>query len=68
MGTLLTVQACCDLIKAAVPDQDVNGNYIDCFIDPPVGSSSHPIDLNKVLMVVNSENKVVHPVKKYLLL
>ena len=66
MGTLLTTTACCAMIKAAVPTADVNGNHIECYFDPPMGSVSEPIDLDTVKMVVNGQNKVVHPVKKYM--
>lgn len=67
MGTLLTTTACCAMIKASVPTVDVHGNYLDCYIDPPFGSVSEPIDLDTITMVVDGQNKVVHPVKHYML-
>jgi len=67
MGTLLTTTACCAMIKASVPTADVNGNHIECYFDPPMGSVSEPIDLDTIKMVVNGQNKVVHPVKHYML-
>lgn len=67
MGTLLTTTACCAMIKAAVPTVDVNGNNLECYFDPPMGSVTKPIDLDTIKMVVNGQNKVVHPVKHYML-
>mmetsp|Transcript_30050 Transcript_30050/g.54466 ORF Transcript_30050/g.54466 Transcript_30050/m.54466 type:complete len:204 (+) Transcript_30050:117-728(+) len=61
IGTPLTVEQCCNHIKTSVPNPDVNGNSIDCYVDPPVGSASNPIDYGRVCIHVNSENIVVHP-------
>eukprot|EP00584_Thalassiosira_punctigera_P006179 CAMPEP_0172525406 /NCGR_PEP_ID=MMETSP1067-20121228/420_1 /TAXON_ID=265564 ORGANISM="Thalassiosira punctigera, Strain Tpunct2005C2" /NCGR_SAMPLE_ID=MMETSP1067 /ASSEMBLY_ACC=CAM_ASM_000444 /LENGTH=251 /DNA_ID=CAMNT_0013308643 /DNA_START=31 /DNA_END=786 /DNA_ORIENTATION=- len=63
VGTPLTVEGCCNLIKDSVPAADVNGNYLDCHTDPPLGSDSNPEDPGRVIIHVNSEGKVVHPPK-----
>ena len=62
IGTPLTVEQCCTMIKASVPDVDVNGNNIDCYVDPPIGSISKPIDHGRVRIIVN-EDVVVRPPK-----
>ena len=60
VGTPLTVEQCCTYIKSTVPEIDVNGNYLDCFVDPPIGSVSNPIDYGRVCIHVNNEGIVVH--------
>lgn len=62
-GFPLTVEQCCNMIKATVPVMDVNGNKIDCYVDPPVGSISKPIEYGRVRIIVNEENNVVRPPK-----
>ena len=63
MGTPLTIEACCDVIKAAAPTVDVNGNYIDCYADFPYGSMSKPIEVGRIIMHLGAENKIAHPPK-----
>ena len=65
VGTPLSVEECCNLIKVSAPAEDVNGNYIDCFVDPPVGSVSNPIDYGRVMIHVNNEDIVVHAPKNH---
>ncbi|KAL7536408.1 hypothetical protein ACHAXR_007144 [Thalassiosira sp. AJA248-18] len=62
-GEPMTVDACCDIIKAdsRVADADVNDNMIDCFPDYPIGHASKPIVAERVLIHVDSQNIVVHP-------
>jgi len=60
VGTPLSVEQCCGMIKASVPAVDVNGNYLDCYADPPVGSVSNPVDYGRVSIHVNADGKVVH--------
>jgi len=61
VGTPLNVDECCNMIKATVPDADVNGNTIDCYADYPVGSVSNPVDYGRVSIPVNANNIVVRP-------
>ena len=58
-GEHMTVEQCCNLVKAHVPLPDMNGNY--CYTDLPVGSESNPIDYSRVLIHVDSNQIVVHP-------
>ncbi|KAL7523478.1 hypothetical protein ACHAWF_000542, partial [Thalassiosira exigua] len=60
VGTPLSVDQCCNMIKASVPDPDLNGNYIECFPDYPIGSVSKPIDEGRVCIHVNANNIVVN--------
>jgi len=60
VGTPLTVDQCCTFINASVPDVDVNGNYLDCYADPPVGSVSNPVDYGRVTIHVDGTGRVVH--------
>jgi len=63
IGGFLTVLACCNLIKAAVPTADVNGKRIDCYPDPPYGSEKKPIEQGRILMHFDDQNKIIHPPK-----
>ena len=60
VGTPLTVEQCCNMIKATVPNPDLQGNMLDCYPDYPVGSASNPVDYGRVTIHVNGEGKVVH--------
>ncbi|EJK75988.1 hypothetical protein THAOC_02271 [Thalassiosira oceanica] len=60
-GEHMTVEQCCNLVKAHVPLPDMNGNYLECYTDLPVGSESNPIDYSRVLIHVDSNQIVVHP-------
>lgn len=61
IGTPLNVTECCNMIKASTPHADIDGNYLECFPDYPVGSVSNPVDYHRVLIHVNSMDIVVHP-------
>jgi hypothetical protein len=63
IGTPLSVEECCNMIKASVPHPDVNGNYLECHPDYPVGSVSNPTDYGRVCIHVNGANIVVHAPK-----
>lgn len=63
VGLPLTIEQCCDAIKITVPLPDKEGNYIDCYNDPPVGSESNPIDYSRVRIHVDSNDIVVHAPK-----
>lgn len=63
VGTPLTVEACCNMIKTTVPNADVNGNHLDCYADHPVGSTSNPVNYGRVSIHVNSNNIVVREPK-----
>ena len=59
VGTPLTVEQCCTMIKSSVPHADVNGKFLQCFVDYPVGSAANPSDYGRVRIPVNSEGIVV---------
>ena len=61
IGTPLTVEQCCNLIKASVPEADERGNHIDCYVDPPIGSASNPVDPGRVCIHVDANDFVVRP-------
>eukprot|EP00970_Alexandrium_tamarense_P010519 scaffold2159_cov200-Alexandrium_tamarense.AAC.5 len=61
VGTPLTVEQCCNMIKASVPNADVNGNYLECYASYPVGSVSNPVDYGRVTLQVNKDGIVVRP-------
>ena len=57
VGQALTIQNCCNLIKQAVPTQDISrccrggktkfrGNRIQCYVDVPYGSMSNRGDVH----------------------
>ena len=41
----------------------MNGNYIDCYTDYPYGSMSKPIELGRIIMSLDAQNKIAHPPK-----
>jgi hypothetical protein len=61
VGTPLTVEQCCNMIKASVPNADVHGNYLECYASYPVGSVSNPVDYGRVTLQVNKDGIVVRP-------
>ena len=61
VGTPLTVDQCCTMIKASVPNADVNGNELTCFPDYPVGGSQNPTNGGRVIIAVNGQGIVVRP-------
>eukprot|EP00804_Cyclotella_cryptica_P017170 CCRYP_013112-RA/>CCRYP_013112-RA protein AED:0.07 eAED:0.07 QI:97/1/1/1/1/1/2/301/209 len=61
VGTPLTVEQCCNMIKASVPNADVEGNYLACHPQYPVGSVSNPIDYGRVSITTDAQGNVVHP-------
>lgn len=63
VGIPLTVEECCKYITDTVPTPDRNGNKLDCYPDPPIGSVSKPIDYGRCIIHVNSTNYVVRPPK-----
>lgn len=61
VGTPLTVEECCNMVTATVTHADMNGNYLECFVDPPVGSASNPTDKSRVCIHVDENNIVMTP-------
>lgn len=61
VGSPLTVEQCCNIIKSDVTDPDVNGNEINCVADPPMGSDTKPFDLGRVIIHIDANNMVQHP-------
>jgi hypothetical protein len=61
VGIPLTVEQCCNMIKASVPNADVEGNYLDCHPQYPVGSVSNPIDYGRVSIATDAKGNVVRP-------
>ena len=61
LGTPLSVEECCNLIKAAEPHPDIHGNYLSCFESYPVGSIHNPVDYSRIMIHVDNNGNVVHP-------
>mmetsp|Transcript_6162 Transcript_6162/g.11018 ORF Transcript_6162/g.11018 Transcript_6162/m.11018 type:complete len:281 (+) Transcript_6162:237-1079(+) len=61
LGSPLTVDQCCNVIKSDVTDPDVNGNMIHCVASPPMGSASKPIDHGRVIIHRDANNIVQYP-------
>lgn len=61
VGEPLSVEQCCKMITDTVPSPDVNGNLLECFVDPPLGSPSNPIQPDRVIIHSNADDIVVHP-------
>ena len=61
VGTPLTVQECCNMIKASVPDADVEGNFLTCHPSYPVGSVSNPVDYGRVSITTDGQGNVIRP-------
>lgn len=59
VGMPLSPEQCCDMIKASVPNVDINGNYIDCIVSAPIGSVSNPRIPNRVIITTNENNIVI---------
>ena len=59
VGTPLTVAQCCNVIKASVPLPDIHNNYVDCYIDPPIGSTSNPVLHDRVIMNTDTRGLIV---------
>mmetsp|Transcript_38990 Transcript_38990/g.93383 ORF Transcript_38990/g.93383 Transcript_38990/m.93383 type:complete len:206 (-) Transcript_38990:130-747(-) len=60
VGESLSVEQCCNYIKGSMPQADMNGNYLDCYVDPPIGSASNPADYTRVQIHVDEDNRVKH--------
>lgn len=60
-GGALSVEDCCQIIKSDVTYPDNNGNELECFVDPPVGSETKPVVTKRVFIHVDSNNVVIHP-------
>jgi hypothetical protein len=61
VGTPLTVEQCCTMIQASVPNADVEGNHLECHASYPVGSISNPVDYGRVSIATDSEGNVIRP-------
>ena len=60
VGEPLTVEQCCNYIKGSMPTADMNENYIDCYVDPPIVSTSNPPDYSRVQLHVDKFDRVKH--------
>ena len=60
VGTPLSVEECCNMIKAAEPHPDKNGNYLECFESFPVGSIDNPINYSRIMIHTDENGLVVH--------
>ena len=60
-GNKMTPEECCAKIQADVTEPDILGNYLECFVEEPVGSDTgkNPNREDRAIVVVNSENVVV---------
>lgn len=57
-------ETCCNDIKAetAYLMPDMHGNYLDCYNSPPpLENLEDPLDLGRVYLHIDANNKVVHP-------
>lgn len=57
-------EQCCNDIKAetAYLMPDIHGNYLDCYNSPPpLDNLEDPLDLGRVYLHVDANNRVVHP-------
>ena len=59
VGAPLTVDECCSLIKSSVPFADVNGNFLECYANYPVGSVQNPEVSSRVIILTNHQGIVV---------
>lgn len=48
IGTNLSVEQCCQVILDDEPRADVNGKFLDCYADYPIGSVSNPTDPHRI--------------------
>lgn len=60
-GFPLTIEQCCNVIKASVPGKDKNGNEIYCHVAYPLGSEQNPFDYSRVSIILNGADRVVTP-------
>ena len=58
VGSPLTPEQCCTLIKSSMPYPDVNNNKLDCYSNYPIGSSQNPVQENRVIILTNHQDIV----------
>eukprot|EP00984_Skeletonema_dohrnii_P000814 scaffold244_cov126-Skeletonema_dohrnii-CCMP3373.AAC.7 len=60
VGIPLLPEQCCKMIQDSVPHEDVNGNYLECFTEFPIGSPSNPVNPGRVSIHTDADGIVVH--------
>mmetsp|Transcript_11266 Transcript_11266/g.16918 ORF Transcript_11266/g.16918 Transcript_11266/m.16918 type:complete len:209 (-) Transcript_11266:212-838(-) len=60
VGIPLLPEQCCKMIQDSVPHEDMNGNYLECYTEFPVGSPSNPINPGRVCIHTDADGIVVH--------
>eukprot|EP00986_Skeletonema_menzelii_P020383 scaffold31020_cov160-Skeletonema_menzelii.AAC.4 len=60
VGIPLTKEECCKMIKDSVPTADMNGNYLECYFEYPVGTSENPVQTNRIIIHTDANDVVVH--------
>ena len=48
------------MIKDSVPTADMNGNYLECYFEYPVGTSENPVQTNRIIIHTDANDVVVH--------
>lgn len=59
VGTPLSIEECCNLIKTSAPAADINGNTVDCYPSYPIGSAMDPVQENRVIILTNHRDFVM---------
>eukprot|EP00574_Skeletonema_japonicum_P012955 CAMPEP_0201739864 /NCGR_PEP_ID=MMETSP0593-20130828/45999_1 /ASSEMBLY_ACC=CAM_ASM_000672 /TAXON_ID=267983 /ORGANISM="Skeletonema japonicum, Strain CCMP2506" /LENGTH=207 /DNA_ID=CAMNT_0048234159 /DNA_START=58 /DNA_END=681 /DNA_ORIENTATION=- len=60
VGIPLKAEECCKMIQDSVPTADLNGNYLECYNEYPVGSPSNPVNPGRVKLHIDAAGYVVH--------
>jgi len=48
------------MIQDSVPHEDMNGKYLECYTEYPVGSPSNPVNPGRVCIHTDADGIVVH--------
>eukprot|EP00985_Skeletonema_marinoi_P006408 scaffold2771_cov198-Skeletonema_marinoi.AAC.6 len=60
VGIPLLPEQCCKMIQDSVPHEDMNGKYLECYTEFPVGSPSNPVNPGRVCIHTDADGIVVH--------
>ena len=60
VGIPLEKEECCQMIKDSVPKADLNGNFLECHYEYPIGSASNPVNLGRVCIHTDAAGIVVN--------
>ncbi|KAK1741524.1 hypothetical protein QTG54_008002 [Skeletonema marinoi] len=60
VGIPLLPEQCCKMIQDSVPHEDMNGKYLECYTEYPVGSPSNPVNPGRVCIHTDADGIVVH--------